>query len=168
MKKLNVSVNGYCNVNKETLRKRMFALFARRPCKKEAKCRDTSKFKLSMAKSRTTFKPGQSGNPEGRRKGVPNKISREIKNIIQDSGPDYLSLLFERASKELANRKEKNFHATRIVAAFVLRTIPSLKHIAVQADIRQEIRQRIETLSESDLVQQAEVILGKYQPPEDE
>jgi len=121
-----------------------------------------------MAKSRTTFKPGQSGNPEGRRKGVPNKISREIKNIIQDSGPDYLSLLFERASKELANRKEKNFHATRIVAAFVLRTIPSLKHIAVQADIRQEIRQRIETLSESDLVQQAEVILGKYQPPEDE
>ncbi len=121
-----------------------------------------------MAKSRTTFKPGQSGNPEGRRKGVPNKISRELKNIIQDNGPDYLSLLFERASKELANRKEKNFHATRIVAAFVLRTIPSLKHIAVQADIRQEIRQRIETLSESDLVQQAEVILGKYQPPEDE
>ena len=120
-----------------------------------------------MAKSSTTFKPGKSGNPTGRRKGVQNRISTELKAIIHERGPDYLEQLFDRAKEELDNPKECHYHATKIVGAFVLKTIPSLKQIAVQADIRQEIRERIDTMSEDDIMQQARLVLTKYDPPED-
>ena len=118
-----------------------------------------------MAKSRTTFKPGQSGNPKGRKKGVRNKISQELKAIIHDRGPKYLQNLFERAKLELNNPKEKNFNATKIVAAFVLKSIPSLQHIAVQADIRQEISERLNSMPEAEVIEEAQRVLQKYEPP---
>jgi len=99
-----------------------------------------------MAKSKTTFKPGQSGNHKGRKKGVRNKVSQELKAIIHDRGPKYLQALFERAKLELNNPRERNFNATKIVAAFVLKSIPSLQHIAVQADIKQEISERLNSM----------------------
>jgi hypothetical protein len=32
----------------------------------------------------TAFKPGQSGNPAGRKAGIPNKVTKEIREIAQD------------------------------------------------------------------------------------
>ena len=34
------------------------------------------------------FKPGQSGNPNGRRKGTPNKATTEIKMLAREYGPE--------------------------------------------------------------------------------
>lgn len=116
-------------------------------------------------RKKTLFKRGQSGNPKGRPKGIANKITREVKAIIHEQGPEYLNLLFHRARSELQNSKEKHFNATKIAAAFILKTIPSLKHLTVQADIRQQIIERLDAMSEAEVVEEARTVLQKYLPP---
>jgi uncharacterized protein DUF5681 len=82
-----------------------------------------------MPKEVTQFKPGQSGNPNGRPKGSPNKFKFDVTQILKDAGCNPFQIL-----ADIAMGNESAHARTNAATELCSYVAPKLKHIEHAAD----------------------------------
>ena len=88
------------------------------------------------------FKKGQSGNPNGRKKGVPNRTTEQAKITINRA----VNGILDTMQKDLLEIKKKDpIKAMELSLKLLEYTIPKLKSVDLKGEM--EVNQRIEQIS---------------------
>lgn len=93
-----------------------------------------------MEKKERGFKKGQSGNPNGRKKGVPNKTTTELKETINK----IVSISLENYLEDLEKiRKEDPKKAIELSKSLIEYIMPKMTKV----DIAGELRHKVEKIT---------------------
>jgi hypothetical protein len=93
------------------------------------------------------FKKGESGNPNGRKKGTPNKTTAEIKEIITRIVGNQL----EHIEKDLDRiRKTDPAEAMRLSSKFIDYVIPKQTTMELQGELNHKVEKVIIEIKKSD------------------
>jgi len=71
------------------------------------------------------------GKSVGRKLGATNEYSKEIKEIILETGPDFLRALFKVAMNDLKTGKVAT-NAVKVCSAFLLKQMPTFKAVLIE------------------------------------
>jgi hypothetical protein len=93
------------------------------------------------------FKKGESGNPNGRKKGTPNKTTAEIKEIITRIVGNQL----EHIEKDLDRiRKTDPAEAMRLSSKFIDYVIPKQTRMELQGELNHKVEKVIIEIKKGD------------------
>jgi|GEM_PF-1376582 len=98
------------------------------------------------------FKPGESGNPDGRPKGTPNRTTAQIKNLLNEFVSQNLDDIQEQYNKLDASEKLQFFEK---VLRYVL---PRQSSMAVDARLEDNREMDLSSMSTEELIQRAKAV----------